>query len=58
MASDLLCFVTILCPLYWATSVAARHGAGQPQSPQTSLDVVNGSLDNIGFDLPDDAAIP
>jgi len=31
---------------------AARHGAEQPQSPQTSLDVVNGSLDNIGFDLP------
>jgi len=37
---------------------AARHGAAQPQSPQTSLDVVNGSLDNIGFDLPEEAAIP
>jgi len=38
--------------------VAARHGAAQPQSPQTSLDVVNGSLDNIGFDLLEEAAIP
>ena len=34
---------------------AARHGATQPQSPQTSLDVVNGSRDNIGFDLPEEA---
>jgi len=37
MASDAKpCFVIILCPLYWATSVAvaARHGASQPQSPR------------------------
>ena len=37
---------------------AARHGAAQPQSPLTSLDVVNGSLDNIGFDLPEEAEAP
>jgi hypothetical protein len=40
--------------------VAARHGSEQPQTPQTSLDVVNGpvdngSVDNIGFDLPEEA---
>jgi hypothetical protein len=32
---------------------AARHGAAQPQSPQTSLDFVNGCRDNINFDLPE-----
>jgi hypothetical protein len=38
--------------------VAAPHGAAKPQSRQTSLDVVKESLDNIGFDLPEEAAIP
>ena len=37
---------------------AARHTADQPQSPQTSMDFVNDSFDNIGCDLPEEAGAP